>query len=534
MFEIISWLFVYVVLPAALAYGITLLLPQKTEKPKTGEQKITLPTATEGRPFPVLFGCRMIRGLNAISPLLFKYSYYNSTKDTAANIYFASFHLGVCLCLDGVKQIWWGGKCAKPYKDPNSYLDDGETTIHLSSTFLWGDWAYGGPGGVNGYVDVLYGEDDQTLNSYLEDKIGSDQPYYRGFVSLVFRGPASYGSEGCYIGTAPIIRPIEILGKRTDQFNDHSTMWYPAKAAIGTYHDMNPLHITYELLTSEIIGRGINTSLIGDSFEDAADTLYTEGFGLSCVWDYAPDDIDSMIQTIEQIVDGKLYFDYDTEKFEYGLNRDDYNPDNLETFDESDFWVDSCGYLSPGRMPSKVMVKWEHRQYEGDRLAYDDDIALLTKQGGITNIEEYDYSAFVVDGDVANTIAARQQYVFSSMPKKFTLRCLRTMSHLHETDVFKISYPALNIGSMIVRLISIDRGSLANGEVVIECMEDVFGMAYTVYGTPPEPEIEPAEMQSNISSDDLTVTDYTSINIEYGVRVDDDITVSEYEEISII
>jgi hypothetical protein len=296
---------------------------------------------------------------------------------------------------------------------------------------------------------------------------------------------------------------------------------------------MNPIHIIYELLTSSLIGRGVDTSLIGDTFETAADTLYTENFGLSCVWDYAPDDIDSMIEQIEKIVDGKLYFDYDTEKYEFGLNRDDYTEGDLETFDESDFWVESSGYLSPGRIPSKVIVYWEHRQHEGKRIAYDDDIALLAKQGGTVNVEEYDYSGFVVDGDIANTIAARQQYIFSMMPKRFTLRCLRTMVHLHETDVFKISYPELNITSMIVRLISIDRGSLTSGEVIIECIEDVFGYSYTVYGSPPEPATEPADLESNIATEHITITDYANIVMDYGVNQDDDIGIEDYAECSV-
>lgn len=503
-------------------------------KPKPEFGQIELPTTMEGRPFPVLFGSRMIRGINAISPFLYRYVYFRVYHDEkSANIYYAAFHVGICICLDGVKQLWWGDVHAWPHdsrefksdNDDDNYADDNTTSGHVVCWDLWGDWIYGGQGGVAGDMDILYGEDDQGLNSYLQTKLGSDQPNYRGFVSIVFKEPF-------YIGVAPTIRPIAVFGKRTDQFCDHSTMWYLAKAAIGTYNDMNPMHIIYELLTSAIIGRGIATSLIGDSFTDAADILYTEGFGLSCVWDYAPDDIDSMIQKIEQIVDGKLYFDYETEKFEFGLNRADYVPGDLESYDEDDFWVESAGYLSPGRMPNKVIVLWEHRQYEGQRIAYDDDIALLARQGGTTNVKEYDFSAFIVDGDVANIVAARQQYIFSSMPKQFTLRCLRTMSQLHETDVFKISYPALNIQSMVVRLISIDRGSLTSGECIIKCIEDVFGYAYTIYGTPPEPAADPAGLERNIAIEKLAISDYANVVVDYGIYEYDSITLEDYGNIN--
>jgi len=525
----------------AVIMAISAYLTPKPKNTRAGQQKVQLPTAEEGKPYPVLFGCRMIRGVNAISSWLYLYTTYVTYHDeTAANLYYGSFHLGVCQTLDGVKQIWWGGKCAWPkQKDPDTYEDDGETTAIIQAKSLWGSWAYGGPGGVDATVDILYGEDNQTLNSYLEDKLGTSQPYYRGFVSMVFRGPTTTmddnnNSDGAYIGTSPQLRPIAILGKRTDQMCDHSAMWYPAKAAIGTYNDMNPIHMIYEWLTSSVIGRGCDTDLIGDSFETVADALYTEGFGLSCVWDYAPDDIDSMINKIEEIVDGKLYFDYSTGKYEFGLNRPDYVEGDLTTYDESDFWIESASYLSPGNMPSKVIVSWEHRQYDDKRVAYDDDIALLARQNGIVNVQEFDYTGFVCDGDLANDIASRMQYMYSSMPKRYVLRCLRTMADLNETDVIKISYPALNITSMILRIVSIDRGSLTDGECIIECLEDVFGYEYTVYGTPPEPANAPADLESNITGDELIVTESVTIVIDYGINRDDDLTVEDYEDINII
>lgn len=537
---VITLLLFGILLPIAIASIVSILLAPKPEKSEPGKQRVNLPTATEGRPYPVLFGCRMIRGLNAVSSWLFLYAEYVSYHDeTAANIYSGSFHVGVCNCLDWIEQLWWGGQnCWPGVGAPDTYAGAKYTTFTLpyAAAWLWGDWAYGGPGGVSGTIDVLYGDSDQTLNAYLASKYGATHPHYKGFVSMVFRGPSYWeaaAAEACYFGTSPQLRPIAVLGKRTDQFCDRTDMWYSAKAAIGTYNDMNPAHMVYEWLTSSLIGRGISTSLIGDTFEDVADTLYDEGFGLSCVWDYSPDDIESMIGKVEEIVDGKMYFDYATERYEFGLNRPDYTPGDLDTYDESDFWVESAGYLSPGRLPSKVVVAWEHRQYEGKRLAYDDDIALLAKQNSISNVEEYDYSGFVVDGDLANDIASRQQYAFSSMPKRFTLRCLRTMSQLHETSVFKISYPTLNISSMIVRLISIDRGSLADCECVIECIEDVFGQAYTVYGTPPEPEVGPAELESNITGDSLELTDSVTIVIDYGAYPYDSLGLTDYVTIVI-
>ncbi len=205
------------------------------------------------------------------------------------------------------------------------------------------------------------------------------------------------------------------------------------------------------------------------------------------MWDSASDDVEGLVQQIEAILDGKVYVDPATGKFEIGLVRADYDPEELEAFDEGDFWVEQMPTSSPGKVPSKTIVHWHDRVACQSRPAVDDDIALLTRQGGRPVVQEFDYAAFVCSGELAGQIAAREQQQVSAMPKRLTLRALRTMTHLHETSVVKISYPALNIASMIVRVVTIDRGSLTDGGCVLEVVEDVFGQAYTTYAPPPAP-----------------------------------------------
>jgi hypothetical protein len=77
------------------------------------------------------------------------------------------------------------------------------------------------------------------------------------------------------------------------------------------------------------------------------------------------------------------------------------------------------------------------------------------------------------------------------------------MSHLHETSAIKISYPDLNVVSMIVRVAMIDRGSLSEGGCTLEVIEDVFGTAYTVYGSPPAAGAAPAAEELGTQYSDL-------------------------------
>ncbi len=519
MWALIWWLFVKVVVPMAIGTGIALLTKKSGSErgPKpAGKDAFQLPTAEEGRSLPVLFGTRRIRGVNAVSPLLDWLTVairtrVNHKRVTSGWAYYIGLHMGVCHAnIDGIKQIWFAETCVWPtLDDPSAEAADGQTTATVDAQDCWGGTDR--EGGVSGTINIQYGGSAQTLDSYLESKLGSGQPAYRGFTGLVL-------VHQFYIGTHHVLRPPSVLAKRTDiKHSDGSAIWYAAKAAVGADGDLNGVHILYELIFDAVIGLGKDVSLLGDSFTAAADTCYTEGYGLSCVWDWAPDDIASMIEQIEQIIDGKVYMDPSTGKFEIGLVRNDYDAGSLTEYGPDDFWIDAAAFSSTGTVPSKTIVHWHDRTTLNSRPATDDDIALLARQGGNEVVQEFDYSAFVCSGTLANTIAARDQTTVSAMPKRYTLRALRTMADLYETAVIKIAYPALNITSMIVRVLNIDRGSLASGECIIDVVEDVFGQSYTVYGSPPSEGVStPAETVTDRVSD---TGDYCEIVFTTGPTV---------------
>lgn len=491
MWALLVFIFVKVIVPIAISYAIYELTKPKTPRqagPKpAGKDAFQYPTAEEGRPLPVLFGMRRIRGLNAVSGLL-EYGTdevqirVNHRRQTVGFKYNIGLHLGVCHAhIEGIKQIWFAETCVWPTPDdPTVLAADGMTGASPNAPGIWG--GYEREGGVQGDINIQYGGAAQGLDSYLLSITGPDQPNYRGFTGMILVHPF-------YIGSQPMLKPISVIAKRTDtKHSDGTAIWYAAKSEVGAMSDLNAIHILYELIFDTVIGLAKDTSLVGDSFTTAADTCYSEGFGLSSVWDFAPDDIASMIQATEGIIDGRVYMDPSTGKFEIGLVRDDYTPGDLTEYGPDDFWVESMHAPAIGSVPSKTIVHWHDRTTLQSRPAVDDDIAILFRQGGREVVQEIDYSNFVCDGDLANTIAARDQRSASAMPKRLTLRALRTMADLYETAVIKITYPALNIESMIVRVVSIDRGSLSDGTCIINVVEDVFGQGYTSYGSPPAAE----------------------------------------------
>lgn len=466
---------------AAISYGISYALARHPKGAKAaGASAFEFPTSQENRPPSVIWGTRTVTGPNYISPILEfaskkKKHGHGKSRTTVAHYYYVTLHIGVAQAnLDGILQIGVADTCLWPtLNDPTSYAADGQTAATIAAHTCWG--GYDREGGVAGDLNIQYGGPAQTLDAYLSG-ILSDQPAYRGFTGVILKK--------MYIGTQAIIKPWWFVCRRRNLLSDGAAMWYIAKAPVGTY-DLNPIHVLYELLTSDVIGLGKAAALIGTSFTSAADTCLAEGCGVSCCWDWSPDTIHDMIEGVEEVVDGKLYQDPATGLFEFGLVRRDYTVGDLESFDEDDFWVESMPVSSPGLAPSATRVLWYDRETDQSRPATSWDIALLTRQGGDPIVREVDLSAWVCDADLAQSIADREQQQISAMPRALTIHALRTMAHLHETSVIKITYAALDLTDVVVRVAKIDRGSVTDGECVIELVEDVFDVVYGTQSSPP-------------------------------------------------
>lgn len=482
-------LFWYLVI-LAISTGVSYLLAPRPKRPEgAGGSEFDLPTSMVGRPIPMVRGKRWVTGTNALSPI-FKYAY---EKNGDGTYYFGwDFWLGICRSADGIKMIKAGGIVLWPtLKDDTVEAADGELSAFINAAYVFGGRQR--EGGQGGTVQFLYGRSSQTLFPLLQQYFGPDIPPGRGLLSVVYWDPTSLSSFGSYYwGTTTYPKHQSFLIKNTVLTVDYDPIWQAAYANIGD-DDFNPIHAIYEWLTDPKVGRGMSTALIGNSFAAAAQTIYNEGFGISYVLDTTRDQIEDYIDTVCDIINGVVYYDPNTGKFEITLIRDDYDPDALTTHDEDDFWVESFMRPSLGRVPSRVVVKFVERITNDPGTGTDDDIALLEAQGDAPVIHELDYSAFVVTQAYADHIAARVQQQFSSLGAKLTLNCLRTMANYYPGDVFKISYPQLNIASMIVRVLAVDTGELTDDRVVIEVVEDVFGTVYTQFGTAADPPSNPQE-----------------------------------------
>ncbi len=489
------------IIMVAVSIGMQMAL-SKSSRPPRSYAGFQLNKARLGDPVPVIFGTTRVKDLVAVTPI-YRYDYRAIKKTVLWNTsiigwkYYISAQLALGHAHVNVRQLWANGRCAWPTpNDPTVQAADGLTRLHIQAGDLFGEYSTGG--GIDGYVTVLPGGSSQGLDAYLGDWLGAGAAPSRGLTTI--------NLENLYVGTSGAMPQIEVLASRTLETTDETAMWYPAKAAIGD--DMNLIHALYEVLTSRTIGKGLATALIDDAnFRAAADVLYAEGLGISFEWFLSEQSADELIDLFQEIGDFAFYQDPADGLFKIALYRPDYDPDTLDEFTEADFWIEDYEPPVIGAIPPYTAVLYWDTLNDKQAIAYDDDIAMQAVQGYNPNPQEFKYP-MVRDRTVATAIAARKQLMRSCLPYRWRIHALRTMKDLHRGSVFRAISASLGI-SKIVRVAAINYGTVANGEVILDLLDDPYGVTYATFAPPPAPAGEP------ISGTAEDVTDYLLIETPF-------------------
>lgn len=329
-------------------------------------------------------------------------------------------------------------------------------------------------GGVSGRVDIMMGEASQGMNEHLVAMHGGSVPAYRGIVTTLFR-------RFYWAAMNPYFKAPWWRVKRILQGWSTGSAWYPEKAAIGSY-DMNPAHIIYQCLTDREWGMGYSPSDIGDSFPVAADKLYAEGFGLSMMWSEQTS-IQDFIAIVLDHINATLSLDLSTGKFELLLVRDDYVVGDLSTLDPSNIIeFRSFQRTAWGDTANEVTVVYTGRDEQELSITVQDPAAIEAQGGIVSSTREY---RGIRDDGLAVRVAMRDLNTSSAPLSKVTLVVNRVAWDWNVGRVFALSWPRLGLTSVPMRVVSINKGSLVDGKIEIEAVEDIFGLPNAVYTEQP-------------------------------------------------
>lgn len=247
----------------------------------------------------------------------------------------------------------------------------------------------------------------------------------------------------------------------------------------GVGVDMNPAHIIRECLTDPDWGMGYDEADIDDSFMAAADTLYTEGMGMSLLWDRQIP-IEDFIKEVLKHIDGTVFVSRTTGKFILKLIRNDYDENDLLVLDESNIEkVENYSERRFDEMVNSVTVKYTDAATWNDASVEIQDVAQVHMQNAVINTT-VTYTGFTYAA-IASKAGARDLKTLSTPLATATLYANVDAQVLNIGDVFKFNWPDYQVQDLIMRVTAISFGDGKDHTVKISCTQDSFALPPTEY-----------------------------------------------------
>ena len=294
-----------------------------------------------------------------------------SKAQTVGFRYSFDIHFAIGKAMDELLQIRASGKTAWQGSVTSNQ------TITIDAPKLFGGDS--GEGGIAGTLDVMFGEENQPVNSRLAAALGGLVPAFRGFAGGFF--------SGLVTSINPYPKPWEILRRRALKGWD-GPVWYPETCVIslaaGAIKAMNPAHILYETYTNREWGRGLDRSLMDDTaFRAAALKLFNEGFGLCLEWKVSTPLSEFRDQVCDHI-GAYVGPDRRTGLISITLIRDDYDVESLPLFDEDSglLGIEEDESSSALIAPSQLFVEYVDAITGETRRARAVNSAIAQAQGG--------------------------------------------------------------------------------------------------------------------------------------------------------
>jgi hypothetical protein len=306
----------------------------------------------------------------------------------------------------------------------------------------------------------------KTLHSVLA-------PTYRGLCYAVF--------QQLYVGTSSYLKPLAFVVRRCPN---------PAALTLsGGQHnisgDANPACALYDVLNNIDYGLGIVDARIDPvSFRAAAITLATEGLGISMMFDQQAS-ADQLMGEILRHCDGVLYTDPTTGLWTLKLARADYDPTTIPLLTvDSVIGTPDFSRGSWRETTNLVNIKYSSRVANfDDRSIRAYDLANVTASGEVRP-QDIDFKG-LSNSTSAGLVAMRVLKTFTYPLAKMKIVADRSAWQFRPAGVFRFTWTPLGIVNQVFRITRIGYGSLTDGKISMDVVEDIFGINSTAFVSPP-------------------------------------------------
>jgi hypothetical protein len=466
---------VALLISAAFTIAGQLLMPRPKTKPASLNE-IDVPTATEDRPKPVFVGTVRHKSPNCI--------WYGDFSTKAikkpGSLYFNKVTVGYKYLLGIQLNLGWGQVDAFRrilLNDKEAWAGTATTgSVTINKPELFGGEDSGGSGGFQATAVFYNGNGSQGQDAYVLAKTGA-VPAYKDDALIVFKGLTS---GGAYIGNSPTFPEIAVdLSRYPNQLGVGSS-----KHIIDTY-DANPVCALYEFMTrseNEFGGGFAESQFNLTNWRTAAEQIHSEGLGISRMFDTSGD-VEEIMSDYLNLIDGVINVNMQTGKFELVLARDDYDPETILELTDDDFteitsftrgsWADTFNEV-------KLSYVDRTQQFESIPVAAQD----LANASGQAEVRQ---QTVAIEGlsnpTTANKIIWRELRPVSIPLGKLEAKINRRGYTLYGGAVFKWTSEKYEV-SMIMRVSEVDDGRLQDNTMIIKCVQDVFSLGSTAYGSP--------------------------------------------------
>jgi hypothetical protein len=353
--------------------------------------------------------------------------------------------------------------------NPGTWTDKGEVRMY------WGfDDATAQP------VDEYFAHGDVYVNT-----VEGGWPATMRWPQFAYMRMGSESGVAFYIAAADgNPKPMKLLLRRTAWWDiDNTGALSPlgqsaAQATIGT--DANPAEVIYDLLTHKGYGLGRDPEWINvDSFISAAATLRTEAFGISVLITKAVDAA-SVIKDILKTIDATLCTSPVTGQLRLKLIRPDYVVADLLHLTASNSskvkyapstWRETVNEV---RVTYRRFINTTEKRGFIDDIVTDQDLANYNLTGRVRNlVVDLPYLTDPVNAALA---CARIRRAYSVPLARYSWRMNREGFTLMQGDAVHAVAEAFGLLSLVLRVTNVNYGTLEEGEIVCEGVQDVFSV----------------------------------------------------------
>lgn len=451
--------------------GVALALSRRNDREQL-EQRIEFPTSTLGAAVPIVYGRTRIRNPNVL--------WYGNQEVATVRLssprrevrqYTISVALDLCLISPGsvapqLHRVWSGENTVR-FGAGVAAVDAG-AVVNIDAQDEYGGLGEGG--GLLGTFS-FFGTADATINPGIQVTLSdtnAEAVQYRSQCWVVWVGR---------VGESPNVRPFSF-----EVEVQPPTLGFGPVSASG---DANPAEVLYDLLTSDWGRLGVDpVSIDLASFTAAASTLNTEVHGFSYQISQATP-FESVLTTILRQIDGILYEEPTTGLITLKLFREDFSIPSLPLFDTSNvIRLENYRANTIENAPNQVRVTFTSRSENYNPVSVLVHDAANIEATKSTRTAEFQFPG-VSDATLALTIATRELGLLALPLTSVRMIANREAATLRPGDVIRLAWPDFNITQIVMRVVSVDLGTLENGQVTVDLLQDRFGFSATIFGDQP-------------------------------------------------